>query len=277
MALLEKIGTLLAEKLRTAAAPAVDVYRGSCDFSRRIRRRYERCASCTVRPVGTTRAGAAVYGQAQWDELARVLLALAERAANSQRTQGDPVSAIGAGGRRSWRKPGQRRKKRLSGCWLFEPQHLAAATACFHLSGDGEAGLGCWRCTKCCWDTRRRRGKIQYMHKIAELAEQAVGEAAGVFVAVPKAYALRESESSIVGLGSSLNRTATAGGRSGHLERAGFDLCASGAGKAGRRCAQAGLSAAARSVDAAEAASSRRGAQLWEQVLAKDSARRNWR
>jgi tetratricopeptide (TPR) repeat protein len=126
VALLERIGTLLAEKL-LAAAPAVDVYREIV----RLQPTHQK-AMRTLRELygqaGQYDELERLYGQqAQWDELYEVLLTLAERAEQSA-TRID-LYLRAARVAKSQLSSQDKSQKAFERVLVVEPQHLQAATA----------------------------------------------------------------------------------------------------------------------------------------------------
>ena len=193
VALLEKIGTLLAEKL-LAAAPAVDIYREIV----RLQPTHQK-AMRTLRELygqaGQYDELERLYGQqAQWDELYEVLLALAERAEQSP-TRID-LYLRAARVAKSQLASQDKAQKAFERVLVAEPQHLQAATALLPIYQATEK----WPRLLAMYEVllghaQSDAEKIQHMHKIAELAEQKLSAKPLAFSWLSKAYALRETES----------------------------------------------------------------------------------
>jgi tetratricopeptide (TPR) repeat protein len=193
VALLEKIGTLLAEKL-VAAAPAVDIYREIV----RLQPTHQK-AMRTLRELygqaGQYDELERLYGQqAQWDELYEVLLALAERAEQSQ-TRID-LYLRAARVAKSNLSSQEKAQKAFERVLVVEPTHLQAATALLPIYQTTEK----WPRLLSMYEVllghaQTDAERIGHMHKIAELAEQKLSAKPLAFTWLAKAYALRENES----------------------------------------------------------------------------------
>ena len=184
VALLEKIGTLLAEKL-VAAAPAVDIYREIV----RLQPTHQK-AMRTLRELygqaGQYDELERLYGQqAQWDELYEVLLALAERAEQSQ-TRIDLYLRAARVAKSNPVEPG----KSAEGVRARAGRRADASSG-----GDGalpiyqttEKWPRLCRCTKCCWAMRRPTpsGSVTCTRSPSWRAE-AFSQAAGIFRGWPR-------------------------------------------------------------------------------------------
>ena len=193
VALLERIGALLAEKLQ-AAAPAVEVYREIV----RLQPTHQK-AMRTLRELygqaGQYDELEKLYGQqAQWDELYEVLLALAERA--EQTPTRIELYLRAARVAKTHLSSQDKAQKAFERVLVVEAAHLQAATALLpiyqaqekwpRLLSMHEVLLG---------HAHETAEKIELMHKIAEIAEHKLSAKPLAFAWLAKAYSLRETES----------------------------------------------------------------------------------
>ncbi len=192
IALLERVGTLLAEKLN-AASQAVDVYREIV----RLMPSHQK-AMRTLRELygqaGQYDELEKLYGQqGQWDELYEVLLGLAERADKSE-TRIDLYLRAARVGRLELSSP-ERAQKAYERILLVDPQHLAAAQALVPIYQHSEK----WPRLLSMYEILLSHAsqddeRLSLMARIAELAEAKLSSKQLAFQWSSRAYALRERE-----------------------------------------------------------------------------------
>ena len=189
---LERIGSLLAEKLN-AAAQAVEVYQEIV----RLQPTHQK-AMRTLRELygqaGQYEELEKLYGQqAQWDELCEVLLSLAERTDKSD-TRIDLYLRAARVARLELASP-ERAQKAYERILLVEPQHLLAAQALVPIYQSSEKWPRLLSMYEILLGHAKEDGeRLSLMARIADLAEQKLSSKPLAFTWLARAYALRESE-----------------------------------------------------------------------------------
>jgi len=189
---LERIGTLLAEKL-AAPAQAVEVYREIV----RLQPTHQK-AMRTLRELygqaGQYDELEKLYGQqAQWDELCEVLLGLAEREAKAE-TRIDLYLRAARVARMELAST-ERAQKAYERVLLVNPQHLQTAQALCPIYEHGEKWPRLLAMYEILYNHTKEDGeRLSLMGRIAGLAEHRLGNKLLGFQWVARAYALRESE-----------------------------------------------------------------------------------
>ena len=192
VALLERIGTLLAEKL-LAPTQAVEVYREIV----RLQPTHQK-AMRTLRELygqaGQYDELERLYGQqGQWEELCEVLLGLAERADKPEVKIDLYLRAARVA--RDDLKSQERAQKAYERILLVDDKHLAAAQALVPIYKQTEK----WPRLLSMYEivlghTTDADERLQLMHTIAQLAEQKLSSKPLAFSWLAKGYALREGE-----------------------------------------------------------------------------------
>jgi hypothetical protein len=192
VAILERIGTLLAEKLN-APAPAVEVYQEIV----RLQPSHQK-AMRTLRELygqaGQYEELERLYGQqGQWEELYEVLLGLAERTEKPE-TRIDLYQRAARVGRLelSSQEKAQRAYERVL---LVSPQHLATAQALVPIYQETERWPRLLAMYEILLGHAADDGeRLQLMGRIGDLAEQKLSAKGLAFSWMAKAYALRDQE-----------------------------------------------------------------------------------
>ena len=189
---LERIGTLLAEKL-FAPAQAVEVYREII----RLQPSHQK-AMRTLRELygqaGQYDELETLYGQqAQWDELCEVLLTLAERVESSA-TKIDLYLRAAKVAKTDLHSQ-ERAQKAYERILLVDDKNLATATALVPIYKQTEK----WPRLLAMYEIQLGHAsddaaRLQLQHSLAELAEQKLGAKPLAFAWLAKAYAIREAE-----------------------------------------------------------------------------------
>ena len=192
IALLERVGTLLAEKLN-AAPQAVEVYREIV----RLMPSHQK-AMRTLRELygqaGQYEELEKLYGQqGQWDELYEVLLSLAERADKAETRIELYLRAARVG--RTELASVERGQKAYERILLVEPHHLAAAQSLVPIYQQSEKWPRLLSMFEIQLSHAKEEGeRLSLMARIAELAEQKLSSKQLAFQWSARAYALRERE-----------------------------------------------------------------------------------
>ena len=268
---LERVGTLLAEKL-LAPSQAVEVYQEIV----RLQPTHQK-AMRTLRELygqaGQYEELEKLYGQqAQWDELNEVLMGLAERVERSD--QKIDLYLRAARVAKTELHSQERAQKAYERVLLVDENHLAAAQALAPIYKQTEK----WPRLLLTYEiqlghAQTAEERLGLMHKLAELAEQRLSSKPLAFSWLAKAYAIREADPldhpERLKLEAELLRLA------GEADTwADWWRSTPAKSPARRRGAQARPAAPARSVVAAQAAPPRRGARLLGAAAAAPAARR---